>query len=99
MTHGSVGLRLRHPVPQAAVQDAPGPLFPDALAIGIESAPLLEEEGDIGVPALFAERTEPLRVGPAGAWAALAAGDDPVDAGEVQVFKGTQQRFAREKAD
>ncbi len=67
-----------HPSP--AVQLATRAVFPP-------SAPLLEEERDLGAEALFPNLANPLRIHRAGMRAALAADDDPVDSVEVDPSK------------
>src|SRR5690606_115832 len=76
----------------AAVEEAAG------LAL-LDVAPLLEEEGDLLGAALTADRAHPGLVHRAGAGAALAADDDPVDAGEVELAEVFEERLDGEEAD
>lgn len=77
----------------------PWPLAPLALAklattrLWPQPTPLLEEEGHVRCDALISDRARPFGLDRAGAGAAFAADDDPVDAVEVEVGNRANQRF------
>jgi hypothetical protein len=64
-------------IPFAVVQYSPA-------AFRSNAAPLLEKEGDALPEALIPDVAHPLCIHYAGAWPALAAHDNPVDAGEIE---------------
>src|SRR5262245_3397223 len=86
----------RELVPGSAVENSAAP-HPSAGA-GAQPAPLVEEEGDVLRQALVAQLAHPLGIEPAEAGPALAAGQDPVDTGQVQAAERPDQRLAGEEA-
>ena len=83
---------------QSAIQGAAGALFAYAAALPVVGAPLLEEEWGAAFEALVADGAHPVGAHWAGAGAAFAAGDHPVDAVEVELERA-QQRLAGEELD
>ena len=69
-----------------------------AVGLGGSASPLLEEERDVGGSALVAEVADPGHLDRAGAGAALAADDQPVDASEVNLREGTEERSGADES-
>lgn len=65
-----------------------------AAGLGCAAAPLLEEERDLGSGALVAKVGDPVVLDVAGVRAAFAAGDEPVDPGEVEMGSASRSGSA-----
>jgi hypothetical protein len=82
----------RHFVVSSTVQFAASHILPD-------SAPLLEERGDVAAATLPMNRVYPFGPHRAGKRAGLAAHNDPVNAVEWEVFERPDKRLAGKKAN
>src|ERR1017187_9417382 len=79
-------------IPRAAIKDAP-------TCLRCAAAPLFEEKRDVLVGAAVAQFANPFGAHRTVVVARLAAGDQPVDAGEVKSVERPQQRFRRDEPD
>ncbi len=84
------GGQRRHLIPGAAIEAATGFFL-------VDSAPLFEKEGDLGLHTLVANVRHPLRVERARTRAGFAADNSPMNSFQVQVMQRPKQRFQRQE--
>ena len=77
---------VRPLIPSAAVKNAPGLFL-------VLPAPLFEVKSYIGVDALIADRTHPIHQQRTSSRTAFTASNCPIDATQVELVQGTEQRL------